>query len=188
MKTIRLYGELGQKFGREFHLDVKSPAEAIRALCVVVPGFEKYLYEHAKDYYKVFVGGRNACDELRNPCSDKEVIRIAPVIQGTSAVGRIVVGVVLLVAAFYTGGATLAGMMQGGAGIMTSMGASLVLGGVVELLTPVQKASKSADSSDSVASYNFNGPVNTTAQGNPVPLVYGEMIIGSAVISAGLTT
>ncbi len=186
MKLIKLYGELGQKFGREFRLDVKSPAEAIRALRAVVPGFEKYLYEHAKDYYKVFVGGRNACDEIRHPCSDKEVIRIAPVIQGTSAVGRIVVGVILIALSFVPGvgaalGATGIAMLQG-------MGASLVLGGVVELLTPVQKASKSADSSDSVASYNFNGPVNTTAQGNPVPLVYGEMIIGSAVISAGLTT
>lgn len=185
MKLIKLYGELGQKFGREFHLDVKSPAEAIRALCAVVPGFEKYLYEHAKDYYKVFVGGRNACDEIKNPCSDKEVIRIAPVIQGASAVGRIVVGAILIALSFTPLGPALGAT---GLAMLQGMGASLVLGGVVELLTPVQKASKSADSSDSVASYNFNGPVNTTAQGNPVPLVYGEMIIGSAVISAGLTT
>ena len=36
------------------------------------------------------------------------------------------------------------------------------------------------------ALHNFNGPVNTTAQGNPVPVIYGEMIVGSATISAGI--
>ncbi|HNQ32149.1 MAG TPA: hypothetical protein PKJ93_00055, partial [Methanoculleus sp.] len=30
------------------------------------------------------------------------------------------------------------------------------------------------------------GPVNTMAQGHPVPVGYGEMIVGSAVISAGI--
>ena len=42
------------------------------------------------------------------------------------------------------------------------------------------------DGPDNGASYNFNGPVNTTAQGNPVPLLYGEMFVGSATISAGI--
>ena len=188
MKLIRLHGALGEKFGREFRLDVKSPAEAVRALCAVVPGFEKYMHEHGRDYYKVFVGARNASDEVKYPCSDKEVIRIAPVIQGASAVGRIVVGAILLITAFYTGGATLAGMMQGGAGIMTGMGASLIMGGVIELLTPQQKVTSSGDSADNTPSYNFNGPVNTTAQGHPVPLAYGEIMTGSAVISAGVIT
>ncbi|HCW20974.1 MAG TPA: phage tail protein, partial [Achromobacter sp.] len=42
------------------------------------------------------------------------------------------------------------------------------------------------DSPDNGASYNFNGPVNTSAQGIPVPVLYGRMIVGSAVISAGI--
>lgn len=185
MKTIRLYGEMAERFGREFRLAVKTPAEAVRALCVVVPGFEAYLRRHAQDYYKVFVSGRNACDELKNPCSDKEIIRIAPVIQGASATGRIVLGAVLLVVAWFAPQLGLAALQTG----LYSMGASMVLGGVAQLLSPTQSnSSGSGESVENKPSYNFNGPVNTTAQGHPVPLAYGRIMTGSAVISAGLTT
>ena len=65
----------------------------------------------------------------------------------------------------------------------------MVLGGVVQLLSPQQSYdSASSVSPENKPSYNFNGPVNTTAQGHPVPLCYGRMIVGSAVISAGLET
>lgn len=59
-------------------------------------------------------------------------------------------------------------------------------GGVIQMLSPQQKGISAKDNPDNGASYNFNGPVNTSAQGNPVPLLYGRMICGSAVISAGI--
>lgn len=177
MKTIRLHGDMGKRFGREFQLDVQTPAEAVRALSSQVKGFRAYLNEHAQDAFKIFVGGRNSSEELGFPCSDKEIIRIAPVIQGAGAVGRIVLGIVLVVVGSYFG-----------QGWMVQMGASLIIGGVVQMLSP-QPKTDSGMASESVTnkpSYNFNGPVNTTAQGHPVPLAYGKVICGSAVISAGL--
>ncbi|AHC48245.1 Phage tail assembly protein I [Achromobacter xylosoxidans NBRC 15126 = ATCC 27061] len=69
---------------------------------------------------------------------------------------------------------------------MFSMGVSLALGGVVQMLSPQQRALSAADRPENGASYNFNGPVNTSAQGNPVPVLYGRMIIGSATVSAGI--
>ena len=69
---------------------------------------------------------------------------------------------------------------------VASLGTALMLGGVMQLLSPQQKGLSAKDSPDNGASYHFNGPVNTTAQGNPVPLLYGELIVGSAVISAGI--
>ena len=62
----------------------------------------------------------------------------------------------------------------------------MTLGGVVQLLTPQQRALSVKDGPNNGASYNFNGPINTTAQGNPVPVLYGELIVGSATISAGI--
>ena len=59
-------------------------------------------------------------------------------------------------------------------------------GGVVQLLSPQQRSLSTKDRPENGASYNFNGPVNTSAQGGPVPLLYGRMIIGSATISAGI--
>ena len=187
IKTIRLYGELGKRFGREFNLDVQSPAEAVSALRVIVPGFQAYLVEHAKSAFKVFVGGSNRSDEVGAPCSDREVIRIAPTVQGASAVGRIILGVALLAFAWWNPLGWTAGsaMLTG----VTGMGMSMVLGGVVQLLSPQQTYDSAAsERPENRPSYNFNGPVNTTAQGHPVPLCYGRMIVGSAVISAGIET
>ena len=187
IKTIRLYGELGKRFGREFKLDVQSPAEAVRALRVIVPGFQAYLAEHAKSAFKIFVGGSNRSDEVGAPCSDMEVIRIAPTVQGANAVGRIILGAALLVFAWWNPLAWAAGsaMLTG----VTGMGMSMVIGGVVQLLSPQQTYDSAAsERPENRPSYNFNGPVNTTAQGHPVPLCYGRMIVGSAVISAGIET
>ncbi len=69
---------------------------------------------------------------------------------------------------------------------MMKLGAVMALGGVVQMLAPQQVGQSSRDDANNAASYNFNGAVNTTAQGNPVPILYGRMIVGSAVISAGI--
>ena len=181
MKTVRLYGDMAKRFGREFEFDVRTPAEAIRALCSQVDGFRAYLHKHQQSAFKIFVGSRNACDGIQAPCSDKEIIRITPVIQGAGAVGRIILGVALIALSFVPG-------LQAVAPYMMSMGASLVLGGVVELLTPQASTSSTGESATNAPSYNFNGPINTTAQGHPVPVAYGKLIVGSSVISAGMVT
>lgn len=179
MKIIRLYGDMGRQFGREYRMDVKTPAEAVRALCSQVKGFRAYLHAHAQSAFKVFVGGRNACDGLSHPSSDKEIIRIAPTIQGAGAAGRIVLGVVLIAVGLVYENPSL-----------VSLGASMVLGGVVEMLSPTPKIKTGVDAekTENKPSYNFNGPVNTVAQGHPVPLAYGKIMTGSAVISAGMIT
>ncbi|MCH3763267.1 tail assembly protein, partial [Campylobacter coli] len=77
---------------------------------------------------------------------------------------------------------TAGGMVQATA----TLGLSMMLGGVAQMLSPQQRLLSARDRPENGASYNFNGPVNTTAQGNPVPLLYGEMFVGSATISAGI--
>lgn len=186
MKIVRLYGDMGKRFGREFVLDVKSPAEAVRALCSQVQGFRAYMHAHAQSAFKVFVGSRNASEESALPCSDREVIRITPVIQGASAAGRIILGAALIALAVWN--PVFLGMSKGVVAGVMGYGVAMVLGGVVELLTPQVKTTSTGESVTNTPSYNFNGPVNTEAQGHPVPLAYGKLIVGSAVISAGVTT
>jgi predicted phage tail protein len=62
------------------------------------------------------------------------------------------------------------------------MGASMIVGGISALLTHDPTAQTNT------ASLLFNGAVNTTEQGVPVPVGYGELIVGSATISAGVST
>lgn len=189
MKTVRLHGWLGKKFGKTFTLDVMTPAEAVRALCTLRPAMNEAL---AKDEagFRVLVEKESLSDkELSYPFSDKETLHIVPVVSGSKSAGeQILFGIVLLAAAFFTVGTSLAGLgllseiaMTG----LTTFGTSLVLGGVAQALfsppTP-----ESAEKPENKPSYTFNGPVNTIQQGNCVPVLYGELIHGSQVISAGL--
>lgn len=187
LRTIRLYGKLGTQFGRVHRLAVASAAEAVRALRVLLPGFERELVT-AKDRgvaYAVFIGRRNiGADALHYPVGDDD-IRIAPVLQGSknggvfsTILGAVVIAISAVGSYFAPGNPLSAYGYQ--------MGAALILGGVAQMLSPQQKGLSTKDSPDNGASYNFNGPVNTSAQGNPVPVLYGEMIVGSAVISAGI--
>lgn len=215
LRTIRLYGSLGRKFGRVHRLAVSSVQEAIRALRVVCPGFEQELMT-SKDRgigYGIWVGKENLKNtkQFRYPVGNGD-IRIAPILMGAKRGGlmQIFIGIVIVVAAVWTGGAAAgaAGAAGGAAGggaaaggaagagsflgvsggyaVAAQMGAALALGGLVQFLSPVAKVSGSGSSSENGASYNFSGAVNTQAQGGPVPLLYGEMTVGSAVISAGI--
>ncbi len=190
IRVVRLYGVLGARFGRVHRLVVNSAAEAVRALSVQLPGFEQFFYE-AKDrglVFAVFHGRRNiGQDELGHPPGRAE-IRIAPVIAGSKQAGLVqtVIGVALIaVATVFAGpaGAFAAGSLWGTVGMV---GLSLALSGVAQMMTKQPKGLDTSDKAENSPSYSFNGPVNTQAQGNPVPLLYGRMIVGSAVLSAGI--
>ncbi|BBJ63329.1 MULTISPECIES: tail assembly protein [Enterobacter] len=186
MRTIRLYGILGSTFGREFKLSVASPKEAVRALCVIVPGFERFLNTSKQRglTYAVFSGKRNLNDDELSMDQSTADIRIAPVILGSKRGGvfQTILGVALVavgaVASYFGGGAVGVPLMQ--------FGAAMALGGVVQMLSPQTTGLASKQSADNKASYAFGGVTNTTAQGNPVPLLYGRRRIGGAIISAGI--
>lgn len=186
MRTIRLYGILGSTFGREFKLSVASPKEAIRALCVIVPGFERFLNTSKQRglTYAVFSGKRNLNDDELSMDQSTADIRIAPVILGSKRGGvfQTILGVALVavgaVASYFGGGAVGVPLMQ--------FGAAMALGGVVQMLSPQTTGLASKQSADNKASYAFGGVTNTTAQGNPVPLLYGRRRIGGSIISAGI--
>lgn len=210
LRTVRLYGKLGAMFGRVHRLAVSSAAEAVRALCVICPGFERELCT-SKDRgigYVCYLDKVNipSAEALNFPAGDA-AIRIAPVYTGSkrNGIGQIIVGIIIVVAAVWTGGAAGAAAGAGGAGgagaaaggasflgvtggyaMAAQLGAAMMLGGVMQALGPQTKGLATKDGPDNGASYNMNGVANTTAQGACVPLPYGELICGSAVISAGI--
>lgn len=188
LRTIRLYGEAGSKFGRvhRLALDSNSVAEAVQALCSQIKGLRAYLMQ-AKDRgigFAVFAGKKNLSEqELKHPVGQDD-IRIAPIIIGSKQGGllNIILGIVLVVVGVvldYFGGAGTPFII---------MGAQMIVGGVVQMLSPHPKGVGSGDSPTNTPSYSFNGPINTEAQGHPVPyFAGGPMWIGSAVISAGIS-
>lgn len=188
MMTILLYGHLGRQFGRVHKYDVRSAAEAVKAMCVTLDGFRTALRDGGA--YRVLVGGREALDmeSVRYPISQRSTLRLVPVIAGAGrGLGQFLMGAALLtlsVVGFI--------FMPGYAPVWEVLGNSgfaLMIGGVAQMLfAPKTADSTQTERPENRVSYAFNGAVNTAAQGNAVSLLYGgPLIVGSQVVSAGLS-
>lgn len=191
MITVRLYGHLAKKFGRTHQFEVRTPREAVRALCANFPGFRGHVLQHNEPGYHVRVGKEYRDEEgLEYPASEE--IKIVPAVGGASAVGRIILGAALIFFAPMAAGwvfanTAMVGLATGIATFAPQIGMALVLGGVSQLLFSPPQA-QSVERPENKPSFAFDGPVNTMQQGNPVPICYGELIVGSQVISAGFDT
>ncbi|WP_223878757.1 tail assembly protein [Phytobacter sp. SCO41] len=192
MTTIRLGGQLGKLFGKVHHRLIRTTGEAGRALAATIPGFEDYMRSSRERglTYAVFRGKDNiGKDELDYPNSGRE-IRIVPVVMGSKRGGvlQTILGAVLVVVGAI-GTFTYFGQALGGAtwGPYTmQMGAAMMAGGVIQMLSPQTAGLASKQDADNKASYAFGSVTNTAAQGYPVPLGYGKRRIGGAIISAGI--
>ncbi|EFL8805095.1 tail assembly protein [Escherichia coli] len=185
MTRIELGGVLGKSFGKIHHRLISRVSEAGVALAKTIPGFEQFMISSQRRglTYSVFKGKKNiGVDDLGFPVTG-DVIRIVPVIIGSKKAGLIqtILGAVLVIASIWMPGLSIAA-----SNMMFAAGASITLGGVVQMISPQATGLASKQSSDNRASYAFGGVTNTAAQGYPVPLLYGRRRIGGAIISAGI--
>ena len=186
LRKIKLYGKLAKFIGhRVLEADVATAAEAVRFLLANWPEAEAHMSDQ---YYRVSIGTYDIdLEELHHPAGAAP-ISFVPVVAGAGAVGRILAGIAIIAFAIVTAGAGIAGL---GLGFSAStaisiglVGASLIIGGIAQLLTPTPKISQ--DEGDPRKSFSFSGIQNTNRAGVPVPVVYGETLVGSVVISAGI--
>lgn len=191
LKEIKLHGFLGEKFGKSFTLDVESVAEAVKALCVQIQGFEHFMANaHLQGiYFTVYLDERNINVDDLNLCTPSSIIRISPIVDGQKSGGafQIIVGAVMVAAAFFTGGTSLAawGALQAG---LAGAGAALLLGGVASMMMPSALSSMDQNQDGNKANAGFGGAVTTVQQGLPVPILYGKRSIGGFVMSFKQTT
>lgn len=191
MVRIELGGVLGKTFGKIHRRLISTTHEATRALATTIQGFEQYMITSQRRglTYAVFRGKKNIGeDDLGYPVTE-DTIRIVPVIIGSKKAGALqtILGAVLVVVGVVIStftSWTVAGVGVGGA--ITSLGISMMAGGVIQMLSPQASGLASKQSADNQASYAFGGVTNTAAQGYPVPLLYGRRRIGGAIISAGI--
>ena len=197
LRKVKLYGKLAEFVGHEeFEVEVNSVGQAVSFLLNNFPQLEKYM---SPKYYQVKVGNYDIDkDEIHYPVG-KEDIHFVPAITGAGrGFGRILLGAALIGAAFFvpqglalskgigTGfGFAKAGALAKG---LVYVGASLALQGVSELLFPLPQPQDFNSEEDPRLSFSFSGLQNTSRAGTPVPIVYGEIVTGSVVISAGIDT
>lgn len=210
LKTIKLYGILGQKFGREFKLDVANTREAIRALSVQIAGFEHFMmhaheqglafaiflkgkgsgnkrgkkrpaiYDHET---KRLITGNNIGQEQIEMSTEADTIHIVPRVMGAggnTGALQLVLGVILIAAGYFTFGTTSAIGMA-----MIGAGAGMAVGGIASMLMPKVQNTQNQNQDGNRPNHGFGSAVTTVAQGNPVPILYGRREVGGFVLSAG---
>ena len=208
MQRVVLLDELGEKFGavHEYY-NLRTPADAIKLLCINHPDFQKELLESGErgvGYRVVQAGTDFELEDMLLPFGSNDLI-IAPVIGGSNF-WKVLTGAALIGAAFITGGASLVagvGLTTTTVGaIVLNTGVALSLGGVAQMLSPqpeeplniIGSASQSGDRGpgssirgmDGAQSYSYRGPVNTVGAGAVIPLVFGQCIVGSHTVTASV--
>ena len=190
MKTIELHGVLAEKFGDSFELAVQSAKEATHALACMLPEFKLFMLQAEQNdmRFAVFLDeqtpdnniGENEIDNI----TSANTIHIVPRIMGAGgdAFGWLqVIGGAILVGVGVFGGA----FTGGASSALIGAGVGLMIGGAASLLMPTPKLGEQ-DEDGNIASYGFGGAVTTVAQGNPVPILYGERMVGGFICSAGI--
>jgi predicted phage tail protein len=192
-RTVHLHGRLKKEFGASHRFDVATAAEALRALNCAFPG--RFLAALEKGSYKMVRGDKrngmvldiDLVTRLKLGAADLHLIPVAAGAANGKAIGKGILGTVLIGAAiFMSGGSLAAPLALGGQslgltwGSIAAVGLGLALSGVSSLLADA-KADSASQKDDS--SFTINGPSNVAGQGSAIPLIYGEVIVGSSVVS-----
>lgn len=199
LRHIHLHGALAEKFGEyPYEVDIATPAEAVRALSVLQPGFRQEL-RHGS-YHVLLKHGERFFDigeeDLALQMGKASEVHFIPVIEGgknNSGILKIVLGLALVAGAFFlapaaAGGLGASALSFGGMGVtygqIAMIGVGLAVAGAAQLLAPETKSKKEKDDKSYIASPSEN----TVAQGSPVPIVLGRYMVGSVVMSVGIST
>lgn len=145
-------------------------------------------------WYQIRIAGQDVDEtsvsaRLHEPLPDGAIIHIVPRMAGAKPGGlfQVVLGAVAIGAAFFTGGASLAAWGAFSTGLFTA-GVGMMLGGVAQMLTPQAKIPSSRQTDNGKQNTYFSSLDNLVAQGNALPVLYGEMLVGSRTISQEIST
>ena len=198
LRKLKLYGELAKITShKEFDVAVNTTAQAVSFLVNNFPELESHM---ANRYYQVLIEKEDVgIDELHYPLGQSD-IKFVPVVSGAGGnLGRVLLGGALIAMSFGVGGLFTSPLAFGGGGIgfasaglgakaAFGIGAGLVLSGVSGMLFPIPKMPEFSSEQDPRLSFSFSGTQQTARAGTPVPVVYGEIVTGSVVISGGIDT
>ena len=196
LTKIKLHGKLAKFIGsKEFDVKVNSVAQAVSFLIHNFPEVEVHMNPQ---YYMIKIGDQIMDkDEIHYPIGTQE-INFIPVIAGKGNVGKLLLGAALIGVSMGAFGAFGAGAINFGAGGFAAaslgakatfaIGAGLALSGVSNMLFPMPNMQDFSSEEDPRISFSFGGIQNTSRAGTPVPIVYGEILTGSVVISAAVDT
>ncbi len=193
-RKIYLEGELGDKFGKELSADVSSVKEALKLIDANFPGFKQYLVDSHDKGVGFLIDIEDKSIETEEdfilPLNEGDItIQVAPA-GSKSGLGKILAAIAIIAVVYFSGGFTAIGnVMAGGsmsvgavAGMVGfSIGMSLAMAGLQQLLAPDPSVDE-----QSPQSYMFNGSEQNIIEGDPVPILYGELRVPGRPIGFGI--
>jgi len=194
LRNVYLEGEIGEKFGREWQFDAASFKEVLNGIDCNVDGFRKYLIDCAERGigFTCHIEGRaiEQEEELLMKLNEGDMI-ITAIPAGSKSAGAKILGAIALAAiTYYTFGAgswLATGWGTGGMSAATQatiaavgygMAVNLALAGVQQLMAPDPATDSGAETD-----YLFNGSAQNIIEGDPVPILYGELKVPGHPIS-----
>lgn len=190
MVNVRFYGSLKQ-FGSDFRLDCQTPAEVIHALTSQIPKLRQFIQQGlftvrvGRDYFD----NRYLEKGLSQKLKDDSTVHFTPILKGSKRGGLfgVITGVALIAGALALGPLGFSVIGANAAWMVGGLGASMLLGGVAQMLTKMPSMSTGKDA-EKKQSTSFSNLSNMAAQGRPMPLAYGRIRVGSLIISQGVET
>ncbi len=190
MVNVRFYGSLKQ-FGSDFRLDCQTPAEVIHALTSQIPKLRQFIQQGlftvrvGRDYFD----NRYIEKGLSQKLKDDSTVHFTPTLKGSKRGGLfgVITGVALIAGALALGPLGFSVIGANAAWMVGGLGASMLLGGVAQMLTKMPSMSTGKDA-EKKQSTSFSNLSNMAAQGRQMPLLYGRIRAGSLIISQGVET
>jgi predicted phage tail protein len=184
-RTIYLNGKMGELFGKVWKLNAATVAECMHGIdCQREGKLKKYLLDCTEQGIMFTVQrGKEFLDydNLQMNLAEDDLI-ITPVPAGSAnKLGKLIAGFILMVGAAFlmmAGGLSL--LAVAGVMLMGMVGSALVNSALSEYMAP-KKGMERGDA------FLFDGPVNNAKEGIPVPLAYGQLLVGGTPISFGFT-
>ena len=201
MQRVILLGDMGQRFGETWEMNVDYIRDIFKLIGCQREGFNQYLvdcHENGTNFTmqrgEEFVGE----EELHLSVGNEDII-ITPIPAGSkSGIGKILLAIAIVVAVIVIPGAMAAAASFGTASAGSAMAAiatstvgmmaisvatSLALQGLSQMMMPGPEIDK-----ETPDNYLFNGTSEHIKEGLPVPLCYGEMMVGGGLINQTMTT
>lgn len=170
-----LHGPYAKFHDGPIEVFAETVAEAVKMVTSLVKGFAPSPRSGRK---RIQVAGCNTLESLVERGGGPEEIHIFPQFNGGKRGGfvQILIGAVLIAASFL-----LPGSLSFLAPILLNIGISLVLGGILQLLSAPQR------DRDNQKSRYLGTPPNTVEIGTRIPILYGEDLVGGHFLSVNIS-
>ena len=183
--SVYLQGELGERFGSKFVVNTNNYADIFKCINANRPDFLPYVRKCHQEDINFMVetedGSIDQTDLIVPICKGDVTISLVPA-GSKSGIGKILAAIAIVIIIMYNPGLFAAVGAEGAVAtnfalglntygaIAASMAINLAMTGIQQLMAP-----DPAVDQDAPTNYLFSGGANNAIEGDPVPILYGEL-------------